>query len=51
VGNVNDAANWTQHRRSMLEVSRNGAQAGLHDLDFDADDRRGQGIAAIATDR
>jgi len=35
----------------MLEVSRNGAQAGLHDLDFDADDNRGQGIAAIATDR
>jgi feruloyl esterase len=52
-GDVNSAANWTcpGTDRSMLEVSRNGAQAGLHDLDFDADDNRGQGIAAIATDR
>ena len=50
---MNDAANWIcpSTDRSMLEVSRNGAQAGLHDLDFDADDRRGQGIAAIATAR
>lgn len=52
-GTVADAANWTcpSTDRSMLEVSRNGAQAGLHDLDFDADDNRGQGVAAIATDR
>ncbi len=52
-GDVTVAANWIcpSTDRSMLEVSRNGAQAGLHDLDFDADDNRGQGVAAIATDR
>jgi tannase/feruloyl esterase len=52
-GDVNNAANWTcpSTDRSMLEVSRNGAQAGLRDLDFDGDDSVGRGVAAIASDR